>query len=897
VIGDRVRDALLTVSSAPWRRAPLLLRRRLGVVATVAGACAVLTASVAAVPLFLSSVGTGSVALQAAERCPRDTGAVLRLFSTPQGVRTPAADPFLPVADDLGPSNRWDQLEFLRLEAQGSPGTPATLLVRDGALEHVEVLATSGGDGVWIPDRAAERTGLAVGDLASIGTAEVPVAGIYRDVAGPTLDDYWCTNADLYLLQAGGADLVLPPPVVIVDRETFADLMGAVDADRAEGAWQAPLRPGLTVADARALLARLACTAEQEPSLPWCFGGQPALPGGRRGETPVRAEDDAHFVESFLQSHLPFLIERSEAIQTSVGGGIWPVAGFAALAGMGLVAAAASLWFDRRRRELTLLTVRGVSPAGLGLKAGLELAVPCLIGALAGVGLADAMVVSLGPSSVVEPSALRGAALAGLASLVAAELTVGLVVAARVRAHQPRPPRRLRVVALPWEAVLVWLAVVSYRRLGEWGVPVGRGAEVTRVDVLGLLFPVLFLVSTVAVLSRLLGLALPPLRAASRTWPMALYLTIRRVARYRAAVTGLVAAAALAAGVLGYAATMDRSLDATLQAKAATFVGSATAVQLDPGATLPAELEDHATDVMIHQDAWIDDGGRRSAMVLAVDPATFAQGAFWDATFAADSLRTLLDHLAAPPVAGRVPAIVVGADGGIDHPVEVSIRQGATHRIELAPLSGVDAFPGMSRPELTVVVAASALQDLELTTGRPEAWIAGDHDHTVDVLRASGTGFDERRAAGAVVDGAAFLTVSWTFGFMKSLGLSAGVLVVGAVAVYLDARRRDRLLGYAFMRRMGLRAPQHRRALGAELVASVAVGCWMGLGLSFLAAWLAHQRIDPVPGFRPDPVLRPASVVMTVIAAVALALVALAAGLAQRRVDRDDPVEVLRAGV
>ena len=56
----------------------------------------------------------------------------------------------------------------------------------------------------------------------------------------------------------------------------------------------------------------------------------------------------------------------------------------AALAGVGFVAAAAGLWCDRRRREVTLLTVRGVSPAALGLKAILELIVPLTAGAVGG---------------------------------------------------------------------------------------------------------------------------------------------------------------------------------------------------------------------------------------------------------------------------------------------------------------------------------------------------------------------------------------------------------------------------------------------------------------------------------------------------------------------------------
>ncbi|HEY9556714.1 MAG TPA: hypothetical protein VIR58_08265, partial [Acidimicrobiales bacterium] len=103
---QRVRDALATISSTPWRRAPCLLRRRPGVLAAVAGACAVMVAAVAAVPLFLSSVGSASLALQASERCPRDTGASVPLQLDATGVEAPPDDPFSAVSDRLGPSNR-----------------------------------------------------------------------------------------------------------------------------------------------------------------------------------------------------------------------------------------------------------------------------------------------------------------------------------------------------------------------------------------------------------------------------------------------------------------------------------------------------------------------------------------------------------------------------------------------------------------------------------------------------------------------------------------------------------------------------------------------------------------------------------------------------------------------
>src|SRR3546814_8966329 len=110
------------------------------------------------------------------------------------------------------------------------------------------------------------------------------------------------------------------------------------------------------------------------------------------------------------------------------------------------------------------------------------------------------MVVWLGPSPEVEPGAIADAAVVGLAATAGAAATIHLVVARRARAHGDRATRRPWLTLLPWELVLAWATMVSYRRLGEWGIPVGRGADVTRVDLWGLLFPVLFLVTVVAVL-------------------------------------------------------------------------------------------------------------------------------------------------------------------------------------------------------------------------------------------------------------------------------------------------------------------------------------------------------------------------------------------------------------
>jgi putative ABC transport system permease protein len=290
---------------------------------------------------------------------------------------------------------------------------------------------------------------------------------------------------------------------------------------------------------------------------------------------------------------------------------------------------------------------------------------------------------------------------------------------------------------------------------------------------------------------------------------------------------------------------------------------------------------------------------REGLVVYGIDPSTFARGAFWDDSFADLSLDEVVDRLATPRSDGRIPAVIVGLDA-TDAPdaLDAGISSVGPSRFEIEQVAHVDAMPGLKRGTPTMYVDAAALDDLDRVP-RPttvEAWIRGDRDDTLATLEAADARFVEERRVGDVVDQASFLTVSWTFGFMQSLGLAAGILVVGGVAVHVEAQRRGRVLGYAFARRMGLRRAQHRRALFVELAASVIVGCALGLAAALAGVLLVYEHIDPVPGFRPDPLLRPATVVIAVVFVFSILLTAIAAAVAQRRTDRDDPAEVLRAG-
>ena len=241
-----------------------------------------------------------------------------------------------------------------------------------------------------------------------------------------------------------------------------------------------------------------------------------------------------------------------------------------------------------------------------------------------------------------------------------------------------------------------------------------------------------------------------------------------------------------------------------------------------------------------------------------------------------------------------MPVVLVGGDLGPQF--DLAVIGSRTRHLMVEPIEGVDTFPGMHPRDPTLYVAASELDRLGADEYLTEAWVRGDPDAIHAELEAAGTGFSEVRTLSGIADRAAFQTVSWTFGFLQVIGLSAGLLVVGGLAVYLDARSRQRLLGYTLMRRMGLGRAQHRRALAVELTASVLVGAIVGLGIAVTAAALAYGRIDPIPRFAPDPLLRLALPTIAFLAIATLILTIVAVVLGQRRMDRDDPVEVLRAG-
>ena len=89
----------------------------------------------------------------------------------------------------------------------------------------------------------------------------------------------------------------------------------------------------------------------------------------------------------------------------------------------------------------------------------------------------------------------------------------------------------------------------------------------------------------------------------------------------------LFAAAALSVGVGVYAAALTGSVRATLDAKARVFVGSDIAIPLQEASAVPPGV---TGTTVAHSSRATADGSE--VEMLGVDRATFARGAFWDAS-------------------------------------------------------------------------------------------------------------------------------------------------------------------------------------------------------------------------------------------------------------------------
>jgi hypothetical protein len=865
--------------TAPWRRAPLALLRQPTLLLTVAAVALVLGLAASVGPLFLASTSSAVVQEDLTEGCPTASG----LRVTSRGTLHPS--------DQFGPIGERDaalraavagiaHLQSTQLTAVGpqlavdtdGPDINVRLTYRSSLLDHIDPVDDAGGDGVWIPERAAGELGIGAGDplvVRSPSAAEtLRVRGVYRDIVLP-LPPEWCAQQrTVYPAGTGEA----PDRLLVADRATYARLESALTTNASRLIWETSVdRAGLTLPEADRTSAALADVAT---------------------ELRDHSSETSALVAPFAtQLYLPDYVRVWHETRDEVREGVVPVVFTALAIALLFVVSLARSWVEQRRTTVELLLQRGVAPAWLGTMALLELALPMLVFGTLG-GVVGALAVrALGPSPLLDAhSVASGIGLAYALAAIGLVLATATVVGAARRIEQDRARLRVTAVAATAEVgVLVAAGLVYARMIDHDRALAARQGGAPRVDVLHLLFPILLVIGAGAVVVRLLVLLLPILRRAGARWPVAVVLGLRRLAGSRHAVHVLGLAATVATGLVAASSIVVASADATLHAKSAVFVGGEVAARIPDPVPLPQSLRGVATVASRYVNVRDEHG--RPVDLIGIDPDTLADGAFWDRTLAGASLPALLDALDTD-ASDAVPVITVGAavSGG---PLTLGTGANAT-TVRVRSVAHARSFPGERNKALYVA-------DARVLGARDEADFAEVWSSLpsvrdlVDQLRASHVTVWGDVTADDVLTVGTFRTTAWTFDFLRALGSLIAVLTVAAVIAHVVARERRGLLGYAIARRCGLRARAYALSLAIELAVLLSGAFVVGGALGGIAAATTHHRLDGLRRLPPAPLFRVPGAGLGAAAAASLVTVVLGAWWAQRSSERADVVEVLRA--
>jgi putative ABC transport system permease protein len=417
--------------------------------------------------------------------------------------------------------------------------------------------------------------------------------------------------------------------------------------------------------------------------------------------------------------------------------------------------------------------------------------------------------------------------------------------------------------------------------------------DIQRPSALLLAFTVLFVAGFGTLGARLLVAVAR--RAPTTAASPAPYLAAHRLTGLPGLTVLLIGAAGLCLGVFLNGQTIVRSLRSTVDAKAGVFVGSDVQVQIDRNAPDQASFPFPITRSTRLKYAGELLPGEVPFDILGVEAVTLADAAYWDGSFADESLDELASRLLSRG-GGPLPAILVQGDG------EPTVMRTAQAEIPIEVVGRADAFPGVSSDDPVIVVDVASLETRVDATGNPflsangrtEYWIRGDPDAvlaSVDELEALPLATLTARE----VEDVPFIRAAIeTFAMLNVLGLAAALLVAGVLVVYLQARQRARSVSNVLSMRMGMRDREAAAALVLELGAILLAAFLLGAALGLAAGALVVPLLDPLQTIPPGPILTlPVPVVAWTAAAVLLTAI-VGGWLVHRRAAGVDLGEVLR---
>ena len=860
---------------APSLRRLVVLRHYPAILAAVVASAAILALSAAGGPLFRSSAGTAVV-----RSGIRDQGG-LALSVSGSGVLSSDIVAYreraLEAETARVPSLGAETTTLVGSSARVLAATPGVrpskvrLLTRTSFLSHIDVLARASGvaDGAWLPDVDARVMHVDPGDEVTVSkrpfTVRVRIAGVYRALVG-RVPPYWAPVASA--IYPGDPEASPPPPPLLMDEPEFLAVTTALQ-DSGDMEWSFDLTPQarteLNLNSADEITTALGRIASRSHDL--------TAPLGVALQQPA------------VSSPLDGLVGRARTAESSIGGPVGTLSVTGVLVALVGVLAAAVYGIRRRRTEVRMLNAIGISWLRLGTRFVAEAFLPLAAGAVLGWLLANRVVRILGPSSVIEPAARSSSAAAVATGFAVALVVFGIVaaVAARVETESASSGRiRSALSGALWEIPVLVLAGAALYEIGTRGTAPIEGANGTvHIDRLFLLFPVLFIAGLGGLAVRLLSGLLARLRTRSTGWPVALYLSFRRLASAPRVALLLVTASTLAVGILAYAGTVVATVRSAAFDKTMVSVGADVAATHGPGLVLPPAGRPEALTNVVAIPGNLSPGAPR-VNVMAIDPSTFTRTAFWDASFSGSSLPQLMQELSRP-VGSAVPMLVVNGRALPGATLTV-----AGYPIPVHVVDDLEAFPG-EHPGVNIVVSATALRQTLESHGVTfdsvgaayQTWARGDPAQAVAYFKSLGISPQLISSASERLHAPDLRALSWAFGFMEVLGAVTALVALIGLVLYLQARQRGREMTFALSSRMGLSSGAHLVAIAMELVC-------------ILLAALVYRQLDPLPSLPPNAVLRfPFALIAGIAAAIAVSTVA-GAWIVQRQTQRANIAKVMR---
>jgi putative ABC transport system permease protein len=356
----------------------------------------------------------------------------------------------------------------------------------------------------------------------------------------------------------------------------------------------------------------------------------------------------------------------------------------------------------------------------------------------------------------------------------------------------------------------------------------------------------------------------------------------------------LTVVSAVAFGTCFYAETLAASLDETTELKAYTANGSDASTIVSGATQLPRSFPfPTAKVVLASAGAAANVLNGDQVDVLVADPRALATVLHWQDAWGADP-TPLLERLAAAP-ATPLPLIATRKTPSLRR----LFFQGSPIRVKR--IGTVGSFPGTTEKPLVITSyaaldraarAAHVLAPLDVASSY--LWVKGPPAEIGPALRRARidtyylTTVDDFRQSPHV------LLATRTYGYLRTIAIAAGVLVLVGLLLYLQARQRAQTISSALGRRMGLSRRAEALSLYLELAAILLFAAAVGGAFALAAARPVVEHIDPLPEQLPGPVLvLPMTTVLLVLVGLAL-LAGAAAAATSWLARRADVAEALR---